>query len=147
MPAIQVASGQPALEAMPAPLKQQVDGADKSQELWFAATVPSSLATDPDVAGVKAFRGHLDVGQGLSTSLTFLTDSAQVATAKAQEVTTWKAEASAKPEVQTFGLTNVVNGINAAASGNSVTVSATVDPTTWNQLLSTLASILEEELR
>ena len=107
-------------------IRAQLQSVDKSQEVWFVATIPARVAArNARASGVKSVRGSLDIANALNSQLQ---------------------RAVASPEMTAMGLQSVFQQVRVAASGADVSLTMALDGRTWMGLLQTTTAILAEEL-
>lgn len=116
------------------------NGLDRGHTLWFSMTAP------PGTPGITGMRGYLDVQAGVDAMLTATATSAEEAAAAVSQFDAMKAEAAADPMIAQFGLASTIQGATATANGADVTVTASIDASTWSTLSATLTALLAAEL-
>lgn len=115
-------------------------GVNHGRTLWFAMSAP------PGTPGITGARGSVDVQAGVDATFTVTANSAEEAQQAVAEFDAMKAEAASDPMVAQFGLAPVIQGATATANGADVTVTASIDATTWSTLSATLSALLAAEL-
>lgn len=121
-------------------LSAQIDRADRSEQIWFAALSPEG---EEQIVGMH---GSIDLSSGLSAKVSLLHESAERAASEAERLATQRTQLLADPALAMFGLTNVVNSITSVANGETLDLSVSIDAATWNTLLTTFLAIVESEL-
>lgn len=139
-PAINVAAGQGSAGAS-GTVATQLGAVDKSGTIWIAAQLPAGAQ------GAQAARASINLSSGLAARIDVVMDNAETATEAANQFNAQIGAMAGSPEVAAFGLTSVLTGLQAAASGSEVSLSVTVDSATFSTLVGTLGEVAQEELR
>lgn len=120
---------------------QQIAAVDTSGAIWMAAQLPAGSQ------GAQAARLALNLSSGAQATVNVVMESAEAAGTAVTEFNTQIAAVSGSPEVEALGLTPVVTGLQAAASGSDVSVTLSIDAETWATLVQRLGDLAAEEIR
>ena len=140
LPAMNVAAGQGSAGVTGA-VAAQLGAVDRSKGVWIAAALPTSDQ------GAQAGRASIDFSNGLGLGLTFLMVSAERAAEAVEELRTQITTTSAQPEVETLGLSTVLQAVQVSSADADLTLNVSVDAATWTSVLGNLTEIAKEELR
>lgn len=122
-------------------VRRQANAADKSNDIWVAVDMPSS------VEGTEGLHASLDFSAGLAAVATLRMESEQGATDTAAQATSVVAGLAASPEAAAIGVGGLASGLSVVADGEDVKFTLSLDAATVNQALSSAIAIAEEQLR
>ena len=129
-------------------LSSSISRVDRTQEIWFAASVSTRLqARRTELKSFRSMRGTFDVGAGLNLNAVATLDNAGSATAKAADLTKQFADGAASKEMAALGLNTMFQSMKATAGGSDVTLTASYPQAQWENLLRTATAVMAEELR
>lgn len=123
-------------------LAAQATAVDKSGAIWFAT---AALPSNPQ--GAQRARLSISFASGFALQAVIGLDTAVRAESAVADFESQRTTLMGSPEVAAFGLAPVLSGTTLAADGSDLQLGLTLDAATWNGLVATLTSIVEEQLR
>lgn len=149
-PLVQAAAAIAAGQARSAPsrtLTREIGRADSSRNLWFAGMPPAEHLRDTPIAGARAIRGGADITGNLTLAVDAVMPSESAANTAAQSANAQIAQVAQRDDIAALGLSPIVQGARVEQRADTLHLTLNLDQARFRRLLTTLSTVIRDQLR
>lgn len=128
-------------------LARELGRVNRTKNLWFVGVPPAEHLVGTPLEGAKSVRGAASISGALDLTVEATMADAAAATKAADSGKAQQAAMAARDEVAALGLAPVVNATTISARADTVRVAVSLDQARFRRLLSTVVTVIRDQMR